>query len=180
MAPRRLARRRLLVLGGAEESCYHPFRSYGFRRLDNYIAGHAHGTILGCVPPPEGSNVQAEPVQLESQQINQGMSGAAVLDMKRNLVVGIVSEAWFPRPSLDFKDRDTAWAVNARVLTFDPINFPLRDAPLAKREAPQPKIDLDTAQRVAVPDPGISLNAPPPSLPEWVGRDDLLAAITRD
>ena len=89
-----LAPEQIAVLGRAEESCFHPFRSYGYRRLENYTAGHAHGLILDCVPPPEGRNVQAEPVQLESQQINRGMSGSAVLDIERNLVVGIVSEAW--------------------------------------------------------------------------------------
>ncbi|MCP4593535.1 MAG: trypsin-like peptidase domain-containing protein, partial [bacterium] len=86
----------IAVLGRADESCYHSFRSYGYRRLSHYIAGHAHGMILDCVEPPEGRSVQTEPVQLESSQINQGMSGAGVLDVERNLVVGIVSETWFP------------------------------------------------------------------------------------
>ena len=88
--------------------------------------------------------MQADPVQLESSQINAGMSGAAVLDVERNLIVGIVSETWFP--DLSTKDRDTAWAVNGRVLTLDPLNLPVRDAPLPKGAAPQPKTDIDDAR----------------------------------
>jgi hypothetical protein len=132
--PAPLGPEQIAVLGRAEDSCYHPFRSYGFRRLDRYVAGHAHGTILGCVPPPQGQDILVEPVQLESSQINLGMSGAGVLDVERNLVVGIVSETWFP--DLSTKDRDTAWAVNARVLSLAPLGLSLRDAPLAKRPAP--------------------------------------------
>ncbi len=168
----------IAVLGRAEESCYHPFRSYGYRRLEQYIAGHAHGTIMDCVESPEGCCVQTEPVQLESSQINQGMSGAGVLDVERNLVVGIVSETWFP--DLSTKDRDTAWAVNARVLSLEPLNLHLRDTPLPRREAPQPKIDVEQARRAVAPDLGVALRAAPPPLEEWVGREDLLAAISRD
>jgi hypothetical protein len=175
--PPPLSPEQIAVLGRAEDSYDHPFRSYGYRRLEKYVAGHAHGTILGCVEPPEGHNVQAEPVQLESQQINRGMSGAGVLDTERNLVVGIVSETWLVEDSL--KDRDTAWAVNARVLTFDPLNLPLHDRPLEKRAAPTLKTDIDAARRAAAPQ-GVAWNNAPAPIPEWVGRDDLLAAISAD
>ena len=173
-----LAPEQIAVLGKAEESCFNPFRSYGYRRLEHYIAGHAHGKILDCVESPPDRNVQAEPVQLESQQINQGMSGAGVLDIERNLVVGIVSETWFP--DLSTKDRDTAWAVNARVLSLEPLNLPMRDAPLEKGAAPQPKTDIAAARAAVAPDLGIEWNDAPASLEEWVGRDDLLAATSRD
>jgi tetratricopeptide (TPR) repeat protein len=178
--PAPLAPEQIAVLGWAEESCYHPFRSYGYRRLDDYIAGHAHGTIMGCVEPPAGRDVQTEPVQLESQQINCGMSGAAVLDVDRNLVVGIVSETWFP--DLSTKDRDTAWAVDARVLTFDPLNLPLHDTPLPRQSAPQPKLETAdvAAARAAVAPDGVAFHGAPPPLTEWVGRHDLLQSITRD
>jgi tetratricopeptide (TPR) repeat protein len=175
--PSPLAPEQIAVLGRAGESRFHPFRSYGYRRLEKYVAGHAHGTIPDFVKAPAGHDVQAEPVQLESQQINRGMSGAAVLDIERNLVVGLVSETWFP--DLSTKDRDTAWAVDARVLTFDPLNLPLRDDPLPKRQAPQPRTDVTAARRAAAPH-GIAWNGAPPPLREWVGRDDLLKAITRD
>jgi hypothetical protein len=177
--PAPLGPEQIAVLGTAEESCWHPFRSYGYRRLGGYLAGWADGTVQDCVPPPEGSATQVEPVELQSSQINQGMSGAAVLDVERNLVVGLVSETWFPDRST--KDRDTAWAVNARVLTFDPFNFPVRQDSLPLRPAPQPKTDLAEARAQVAPDLGIAWNNAPPSLAgEWAGRDDLLRDLTAD
>jgi tetratricopeptide (TPR) repeat protein len=177
--PAPLGPEQIAVLGTAEESCWHPFRSYGYRRLGDYLAAWADGKIKACVPPPEGSPTQAEPVQLESSQINQGMSGAGVLDTERNLVVGIVSEVYFPGNSP--KDRDTAWAVNARVLTFDPFNFPVRQESLPLRPAPQPKTDLAAARAAVAPDLGVAWNnAPPPLAGEWAGRADLLRDLTAD
>jgi hypothetical protein len=82
-------------IGTAEPSAFHPFRSYGYRRLDKYLAGHAHGTILDIVEPPVAAALQADPLQVESKQINQGMSGAVVLDTERNLVVGIIIRGVF-------------------------------------------------------------------------------------
>ncbi len=176
--PSPLAPEQIPTLGKAEDSCFHPFRSYGFRQLDAYVAGHAHGTILDCVPPPAGRNVLTEPVQLESPQINRGMSGSAVLDVERNLVVGIVSETWFPDVST--KDRDTAWAVNARVLSLAPLNLHLQDEPLPLRPASQPKTDMAQARAAVAPTQRIAWNNAPTTLAEWVGRDDLLQSITRD
>lgn len=175
LGPSPLAPEQVAVLGRAELSESHEFRSYGYRRLEEYNAGYATGTILGEVEPPEGRRVQADPVQLESSQINRGMSGAAVLDKERNLIVGIISETWFPDSST--KDRDTAWAVNARVLSFEPLHLPLQEEPLPKREAPQPKTDIPAAQAATVSDPGILLNGAPAPFSEWVGRDDLLKSL---
>jgi len=176
--PAPLGREQIAVLGAAEPSRGHPFRSYGYRRLDKYIAGRAEGKILGDVERPAGRSVQADPVQLESSEINQGMSGAGVLDIERNLVVGIVAETWFP--DLSTKDRDTAWAVNARVLTFDPLSLPLQDAPLPKRAAPQPRTDEAAARLAVGAELGVKLNNAPAPLPEWVGRAELLKSINAD
>ena len=90
---------------------------------------------------PEEELSCPEPVQLLSNQINGGMSGAAVLDKDRNLVVGLVSETWFPDQST--KDRDTAWAVNARVLSFEPLSILLRDEPLPLLPALQPRVGVE-------------------------------------
>jgi hypothetical protein len=173
-----LAPEQIAVLGHADASDGHGFRSYGYRRLEKYLAGFAYGRILGCIEPPENQNVQCDPVQLESNQINQGMSGAAVLDIERNLVVGIVSETWFP--DLSTKDRDTAWAVNARVLSFAPLGLQMQDEPLPLRAAPQPKTDVAEARAAVAPSDRFAWNSTPDVLPEWTGRDDLLEQITQD
>ncbi len=177
--PSPLAPEQIAVLGRAEDSAGNPFRSYGYRQLNEYQAGWADGTIQGCVECPEGRVLLTEPVQLKSGQIDEGMSGAAVLDAARNLVVGIVAEAWFP-PDQTPKDVDTAWAVNARVLSLAPLGLPLRDEPLPLSPAPQPKTDMAAARAAVAAGLEAAWNNAPPSLDEWVGRDDLLKAISAD
>jgi len=183
-----LAPEQIPVLGTASASDENPFRSYGYRRLDQYIAGWAHGKIQGSIEAPEGFSFQCEPVQLESSQINSGMSGSAVLDMARNLVVGIVSETWFP--DLSTKDRDTAWAVDGRVLNLEPLDLLLQDISLPLKPAPEPKTDEQTKQQVVevaqvtveqrTAEEKYSWNSAPSVLTEWTGRDDLLKQITDD
>jgi tetratricopeptide (TPR) repeat protein len=176
------------VLGTAENSQGNGFRSYGYRRLEDYIAGWAHGTIHGYVEAPPKRNVQAEPVQLESNQINRGMSGSAVLDIERNLVIGIISETWFPDKS--GKDSDTGWAVDSYVLNLAPLGLPVQDAPLPYKPAPKPKTDEETKQQVVraaqvtVAERGVrenfSWNNAPLTIPEWTGREHLLLRLTED
>ena len=166
-------------LGTAEPSAFNPFRSYGYRRLAKYQAGHAHGMILDAIESPPGATLHADPVQLESNQINKGMSGAGVLDVERNLVVGLVSEVW--RPGADGVDQGTAWGVNARVLSLPPMGLMLQDAPEPKQAAAQPQPQYqDVARQVAHARPESQFHAAPPPLAEWVGRADLLEGLTRD
>jgi hypothetical protein len=167
------------TLGTAEPSAYHPFRSYGYRRLDKYLAGHAHGTILDAVEPPVRASLQTEPIQVESKQINRGMSGAAVLDIERNLVVGLLSEVW--RADASGIDQGTGWAVNARVLSLPPLAVPLSDAPRPRQVAPRPQPEYQAAaQRLAHVRPQSQFHAAPPPLAEWVGRSELLDGLNRD
>ena len=173
-----LAPEQIPTLGTAESSDGNLFRAYGYRKLEKYVAGWADGKIQGCVEAPEDSNVQCEPVQLESGQINAGMSGSAVLDTTRNLIVGIVSETWFP--DLSTKDRDTAWAVDGRVLSLEPLGLTLQDMPLPLKAAPSPKFDMAQAEAAVFIKDKYSWNSAPSVLPEWTGRDDLLAQITED
>lgn len=53
------------------------------------------------------------------------MSGAAVLDRERNLVVALISERWDSGDSTNADD--LAWAVDLIVLTLDPFGVPLID-----------------------------------------------------
>ena len=176
--PSPLAPEQIAQLGKAEASQGNPFRSYGYRKLGQYEGNWADGTIMGCVECPPASDLQAEPVELRSQHIAPGMSGAGVLDAERNLIVGIVSETWYPDSTL--KDRDTAWAVNARVLTFDPLNLLVQDKPYPLGAAPQPRADPAAVHAAVGPKERIAWNNAPPPLEEWVGRDDLLRSITAD
>ncbi len=173
-----LAPEQIAVVGRAADSAGHEFKSFGYRRLANYQGLPALGQIIDYGDKPADRVLHSDPVMLTSQHIDSGMSGAAVLDVVRNLVVGVIAETW--DSGREFADRDTNFAVDAVVLTFDPFNFPLRDEPLDKRPAPQPKTDIEAARAAVAPDLGIEWNNAPASLEEWVGRDELLAAITRD
>ena len=184
---------RLPTIGTAESSKNNTFNSYGYKRLENYIAGYADGLIQGYVESPPDRKLQVEPVQIKSTQINRGMSGAAVLDVQQNLVVGIVAESWFPDQFL--KDLDTAWAVDgqviSRLISLEKIKgILLQKESLPLRPAPEPKLDKDLlrqvleAARLAIkeraPVDKYSWNNAPSVLTEWTGRDHLLAQITDD
>lgn len=177
--PPPLAEKQFAILSDAERSEDHRFRSYGYRKLDNFDAGWANGIIMGGVERPEDATLQVEPIQLDSKHINHGMSGAAVLDVKRNLVVGIISMAYITDR---YEDRDTRWAVDARVLAFDPLNVPLYKGEFLELEESRKPLDDVMSQARESIGKGLSLeDYPAPSpLSEWVGRKDLLKQLNQD
>ncbi|MCP2341390.1 trypsin-like peptidase domain-containing protein [Actinomadura rupiterrae] len=175
--PLPLAKDQVAVLGTAHASRLHPFESYGYRRLDRYHCGRAAGRIMGEVDPPDELRLIEDPVQLESSQINTGMSGSAVLDLERNLVVGLVSEAWFAEAA--GKDRDTAWAVNARLIGSTGLRIPVRSTPLPLSTARLPHFDPELA-RETVPLPGHRLDDAPVIPEEWVGREQQVGLLAHE
>jgi hypothetical protein len=172
----RLSAEQVAILGGAAESTKHAFSSYGYTRLGQYPAIFADGEIVGQVLGPEGRTLRLNPVQLKSQQIDQGMSGAPVLDTIRNLVVGIVSETYHAAGA---KNRDTAWAVDASVLALSPFRLPLESAPLARKAGVEPSVPAASLATAATPLTPLALNNAPAAPPAWIGRTDLLAALTK-
>ncbi|WNM29445.1 tetratricopeptide repeat protein [Streptomyces sp. Li-HN-5-11] len=166
---------RVAVLGDAAASAWNEFISYGYRKLGKYQGLFAQGTILGEIELPEGGHLLQEPVQLSSSGVAEGMSGAPVLDRSRNLVVGMVSEKWGSGGMPD--DRDTAWAVNAHLVTFPPFSLVIRQEPLPMLSAEPPQMD-DSLFRKALPPRSDRLEDAPSLLTEWVGRDELLAAVS--
>lgn len=170
-----LAPERIAVLGTADSSEGNAFQSYGFRRLGNHPSGRASGTILGHVAPRDDQTVQADPIELRTRDIRPGMSGAAVLDMERNLVVGVIDSRWNPGESS--KNDNIGWAVDAHVLTLDPLRLPVRDAPHPLGAAPRPEAAGTEATGFV---PRVLLDDAPMPIEEWVGRDNLLAMIDND
>lgn len=173
--PLSLAPQNVAVIGAAEPSQGHPFQSYGYRPLDNFRAGWAEGTIQGTVDPPEDGDYLCEPVQLVSSQISGGMSGAPVLDKDRNLVIGLVTATWLPDDS--GKDRDTAWAVDARVLSLAPLSLQVRAQALPLSPGRSARFEVTGAPALGMQP---SWNGAPPPPAHWVGREDLLAALDID
>ncbi|MEV4799046.1 trypsin-like peptidase domain-containing protein [Nonomuraea sp. NPDC049421] len=171
-----LPHQRVAVLGGARDSAWHTFSSYGYRELGDYLGAWARGMILGEVEPPAGRRLLLDPVQLESKNIDAGMSGAAVLDVERNLVVGVVAETWVAEPA--GKDRDTAWAVNAGLLELSPLRIDLRDDPLPLVHAEPPLVQPALAERARPREGARHMDFAPLPLAEWVGRDLLLSELT--
>jgi hypothetical protein len=106
------------------------------------------------------------------------VSGSAVLDINCNLVVGIVSETWFPDKS--GKDSDIGWAIDSRVLSLTPIGLMVQNVPLALKDAPSPKYDIAQAEAAVLIKEKYVWNNAPAVLAEWTGRDDLLKQITSD
>ena len=72
--------------------------------------------------------------------IAPGISGAAVLDTECKLVVGLVARRW--NPGDKSANDNIPWAVDARVLTFDPFKLPLQEDDLPLNPAPQPRADI--------------------------------------
>jgi len=165
-------------IDGADDSTGNRFRSYGYRPLEKYSGGLAEGKILGDVEAPNGFVLQLDPIQLESSQINSGMSGAAVLDLERDRVVGIISETWFPDAT--GKDRDTAWAVNVRVLALPPIALSINNEDGVTETDTAPLTTAPMTDDIAMPTLKEKLVNAPPILDEWVGRVELLQALDED
>ncbi len=172
-----LAPEQIAVLGMAEFSEGNPFRTYGYSPIGNYPATRGDGIILGTIEPPADRNLQSDPVQLKSREVATGMSGAAVLDATRNLVVGVVAERYYPK---DAVQDDIGYGVDSKVLTFNPFDFELHGEMLELRPAPSPKTDIAQAEAAVFIKEKYSWNSAPSVLTEWTGRDDLLTQITED
>jgi tetratricopeptide (TPR) repeat protein len=159
-------------LGDAGASSNNRFQSYGFRRLGEYESGYANGVIQGGVPPrADAPPRRSDAVQLHSTQVNRGMSGAPVLDLKRNLVVGIISEMYSPIKGV-VTDAGTSWAVNAKVLDQPPFRLALERADYPLGRPARIRADVDEARRQTPVARGLPWQTPAwPA--DWVGREGL-------
>jgi tetratricopeptide (TPR) repeat protein len=160
----------LAILGRGDDSYKHPFEAFGFRQgFDNEVL-YASGEILGLIPrivfeDDEALAYHGEELQLRSSQFAKGLSGAAVYDETKNLVVGVISH---------FKeDKPDGKAVNAHVLSFAPLALELKDSnerlagQRPNQEAPEDEFKPTSS----------TLNYAPNVLEEWVGREELLSEI---
>jgi hypothetical protein len=70
------------ILAEANGSSGHEFKSFGYRRLKNYIGLPARGQIIDFADQPQDRKLQSEPLVLQTEHVDGGMSGAAVLDVE--------------------------------------------------------------------------------------------------
>jgi tetratricopeptide (TPR) repeat protein len=168
----------LAELGSADESHNNSFRSYGYPEHEEGAGGISEGTIQGAISPPTGARLQADPLQLRPvQEIKPGMSGAALLDLHKGLVVGVVTKT---KQKGGGKYEHLAWATNARVLSLAPLKLKLQEKPGWLRPVPYPQTDIAAACEMAAEDPGQQLHDKPKLMQDWVGRSDLLASIDNE
>ena len=165
-------------LGSAQGSQDHDFRSFGYRKLNSYQGLPACGKIIEFGDRPTDMMLHGEPLMLDSKHIDRGMSGAPVLDLQRNLIIGIIYLSW-DSAGVAF-DQNTGFAVDARVLSLVPLGLALQEEDLPKAPAPTPKVDMIATRTEMTPKQAVLWNKAPPSLVEWVGRDYLLDEITSD
>ena len=114
-----LGQEHVAILGIADRSSNHAFRSYGFSKATNYTDTYSKGTILGDISLPGSQSLRLDPLLLEAGQGSLDMPGAPVLDVDLNLVVGIISD-------ISDQATGTAMAVNAHVLAFEPFMLPIQ------------------------------------------------------
>lgn len=88
-----------------------PFRAFGFPRLGELQGVWADGKILGTIT--DGQDIVM--LQLRSQEIEAGMSGAPLLDIRNNLVVGMINATYYP-PDGSAKFEHAAFAIPANIL----------------------------------------------------------------
>jgi tetratricopeptide (TPR) repeat protein len=169
-----LATERVCVCGSADGSDYHTFRSFGFRIRDHYAGLYAEGLIEGHVE--SSKHLLLEPVQLNSGELDSGMSGAPVFDVDRNLVVAFVTQVWDSDRSQ--KDRDLAFAVDAGLLEHSPVKDFLVEGRLVRSALPTSEVDNDMVDISGPRTDRWDLSRAPSDLGVFVGRSKYLAQLT--
>ncbi len=165
----------IAVLGYAELAAYQNFRSFGFRELGPVFAAPAYGQIQEFVDFDESRQWRSAPFSIVSSQISGGMSGAPVLAVDSNLIVGVIFATW-ETGGKEIRDRDTGWAVDAAVLENDPFNLKLREQPLPPY--PGPRLRTNTAQARASALAQDFMTFGLPETPRnWVGRRELMSEL---
>ncbi|MBW4473575.1 MAG: SUMF1/EgtB/PvdO family nonheme iron enzyme [Stenomitos rutilans HA7619-LM2] len=93
------------------------FRSFGYRRGESNFSGMwVEGRILGFVESPHNQQLQNDLLQLESDQIAPGISGAAVLELERNRVIGVIT-------ATSGTVRGRVFATDLAILSKSPFNL---------------------------------------------------------
>lgn len=141
------------ALGPSDGTEDNRFRTLGSPLMGDFRGVRASGDILGQVTDETGAVM----LQLRSREIAPGMSGAPVIDVTVNRVVGMVKLAYNPDGTLKF--RDTAFAVPAETLhLLRPWEVELESRPTVCTAPPLPTNfvsrteELDELRRIVLGD----------------------------
>jgi hypothetical protein len=138
-----------VVMGSATRCQGHPYFSFGFAKLAGYDNRPVNGIIDGLVSVRD--SLKRDMLQLQGEAIDQGLSGAPVLDTKTGRVIGMVSEYQ------DNEQTRFAWSTTADTLALalsilDP-SFCLWPETFGQRERDlYLRYLIDTNQRLQLPD----------------------------
>jgi tetratricopeptide (TPR) repeat protein len=175
-----LSRHEVAVIGGADGSTQHRFSSFGYRvALDHDSGLPASGELLGSEGKDSDRHqskgkLRRPIVAMSSQGIRGGMSGAAVLDLEWNLVVGVVqSEYDSGRAS---KDQYLCFSVNTAVLAEPDFNLALHSGPWPLEPQWKNTVKVDAATRN--PKPGTGGHDAPELGDEWIERPHIMKQLS--
>lgn len=150
------------------------FKAYGFRKIGDHDAVMATGTITVRAPVKRGFRggiVQLTQVMFDGRKlIDRGMSGSAVLDTDRDLVVGLVYEVSAP----------VAWAVDASVLGIAPLAIPILEDRQPSPAASQTPIFTTSTQTASGRINAFEWNDAPKVEGYFVERANLSRALSAD
>jgi hypothetical protein len=88
------------ILGPSDDTAGHSFRAFGYPKVGDIQGVWAEGKILGPITDSQDTTM----LQLDSQQVAQGMSGGPVLDTDSDRVVGMITATYHPDDTLKFRD----------------------------------------------------------------------------
>jgi S1-C subfamily serine protease len=189
-----------VVLGPSQNTGGHPFRAFGYPHLlgdepgDVASDAWAYGTILGIRTPPSG----VKKLQLRTQEIVQGMSGAPVLDTDDDRVVGMVTATYYnPDGTLKFRDMSFATPIEMVVeirpslelvppsrpsFQRPPLGVPFQSPSLPAHFVPRPEVTDAIKARLLSKEPtmpGILVVSAIHGL-GGIGKSTLVAALAHD
>ncbi|MEB3356423.1 MAG: serine protease [Synechococcales bacterium] len=99
------------------DSSNNQFRSYGYSPTGQFLLStYAIGTIMGPVQGPAEICLRADPLELRSDNVERGMSGAALLDIERDRVVGLITHQLSIREGTP--GRGKAYGADAKIVLF--------------------------------------------------------------
>lgn len=150
------------ILGMNVNTMGHSFHAFGYPQIGDIQGVWAEGQIMGQVTDERGAAM----LQLRAQEIAPGMSGAPVLDVSAEQVVGMVTLTYQPDEALKF--RDAAFAIPAETLRDRcsrglelmpipgipkvlPIGISFQAPPLPTYFVPRPEVSEALITRLTVP-----------------------------
>ena len=197
--PAPLAPEQVAVPGTPERSVNHAFRSFCYDYTQQPV--FVSGSILSMTDATSRPNAPA--AKGITLQVDTGLRcvyGAAVLDVSRNLVVGVLSA---PPASLEqLQDQmsgadeafaayllafpfaadgnGSAWASSIRPLSRDPFDVHVYDMSMRKRAGYYPRHNRNAVHAMAAPRAGRVLYGAPDVVTKWAGRDEVQQQLFRD